>query len=178
MKGSSPEGQKNMGSWIQCLCGSSIHTNLFAGASVFRLIKDSDYDALDCSVDRDKLENLFFTLGIPVYLCKSCGRLAVEWDHETGPWFYTPEGQDDRQYLMGCDADDAQRLKELEATAEAEYEEMYDSPSPTAAYSRAKEVYNDAIAFARTLGWLDEVARLEKRLQHLKDVFRTQFADF
>lgn len=170
-----------MSSWLECLCGERIHTNMFAGASVFRLIKDDDYDALDDPVDRDKLENLFFSLGIPVYLCRSCGRLAVEWDQESGPWFYAPEERNVEQgpldeWTIRYERNDDQRLKELEAQAEAEYEKMYDSLCPAAAYSLAKDSFCEAIALARTLGLQDDVARLEKRLQHLKDVFRKQFA--
>jgi hypothetical protein len=79
-----------MGSWITCPCGAHIHTNLFAGTGVSRLIKDSDYDAIDDPVDRAKLEDLFFRSGIPVYRCGKCGRLAVEWDQASGVAFYSP----------------------------------------------------------------------------------------
>lgn len=80
-----------MGSWLKCSCGASIHTNLFAGAGVCRLIRDSDYDSLDDPVDRAGLEALFFSKGIPVYRCTACGRLAVEWDRGSAPVFYTPD---------------------------------------------------------------------------------------
>lgn len=80
-----------MGSWLHCLCGAKIHTNLFAGTGVYRLLKDADYDSVVDPVDRDKLETLFFVQGIPVYHCKACGRLVVEWDKESGPLFYVPE---------------------------------------------------------------------------------------
>ena len=48
-----------MGSWIECLCGTRIRTNLFTGANVYRLINDSDYDTITDPVDRDKLSDLF-----------------------------------------------------------------------------------------------------------------------
>lgn len=169
-----------MGSWIQCLCGTFIHTNLFTGTSVYRLLKDSDYDSLDDPINRDKLETLFFTKGIPVYRCKACGRLVVEWDNERAPLFYLPEekiaeNSTIKAITSQSGREDDQRLKELEDIAEAEYDEMYDSMNPTASYSRAKEAFNDAIAFANKLGRQDDAARLEKRLQHVKDVFRHQF---
>lgn len=79
-----------MGSWLNCPCGGRIHTNAFAGAGVCRLIRDSDYDAVEDPVDREKLEDLFFHAGVPVYRCGKCGRLAVEWSAESPPVFYTP----------------------------------------------------------------------------------------
>jgi hypothetical protein len=153
---------------------------MFAGASVFRLIKDDDYDAVDDPVDRGKLQDLFFSLGIPVYLCRSCGRLAVEWDQASGPRFYAPEERSvehlpAEEINLHFDQVDGQRLRDLEAMAEAEYQSMYDSQSPAADYARAKDAFCEAISLANTLGLQDDVTRLEKRLQHLKDVFRNQF---
>jgi hypothetical protein len=84
-----------MGSWIRCKCGYLIHTNLFAGEDVFQLIRDSDYDSVEDPVDREKLSDLFFRKGIPVYLCKGCGRLLVEWDGQGVPGFYLPERETD-----------------------------------------------------------------------------------
>jgi hypothetical protein len=75
------------------MCGYLIHTNLFAGENVCRLIRDGDYDSIEDPVDRDKLADLFFRKGIPVYLCSQCGRLLVDWDEERGPTFYLPEGK-------------------------------------------------------------------------------------
>lgn len=91
-----------MGSWITCLCGMLINTNMFsAGTTAYMLVKDSDYDALDddCDgpehlnnpVDRKKVEDLFLRKGTPVYRCSHCGRLVVDWDQESGPMFYRPE---------------------------------------------------------------------------------------
>jgi len=81
-----------MGSWLECLCGGRIHTNLFTGTNIYRLIRDTDYDAIEDPVDRDKLSDLFFKKGIPVYRCEKCGRLIVEWE-DGEPTFYLPGGQ-------------------------------------------------------------------------------------
>jgi hypothetical protein len=42
-------------------------------------------------------------------------------------------------------------------------------------YSDAKEFFHDAIGLAKELGLADEAASLEKRLEHIKAVFRKQF---
>ena len=54
--------------------------------------------------------------------------------------------------------------------------EAHSSSGATACYSDAKECYYDAIGLARRLEMMDEVAALEKRLEHIKAVFRSQFA--
>ena len=41
--------------------------------------------------------------------------------------------------------------------------------------SEAKECYYDAIGLARRLGLVEETEALEKRLEHIKAVFRSQF---
>jgi hypothetical protein len=169
-----------MGSWITCLCGGLIHTNLFAGATVYRLISDEDYDALGDSIDRDKLESLFFDKGIPVYRCPACNRLVIQWDKEGTYLFYMPEGEKPGQAATEDDTAlreqaDLRRLKELEDIAEAEYTELYDSCYPTGAYSNTKEVFYDANAFADKIGRTDEAERLRKRLQQIKEIFRHQF---
>jgi hypothetical protein len=67
------------------------------------------------------------------------------------------------------------RLQELEALAERYYDEMYDSRYPTGEYANAKDAFRDAIALAHELGDTATVERLEKRLAHVKAVFRSQF---
>ena len=52
---------------------------------IYRLIEDSDCDAVEDPVDRDKLEDLFFKKGFAVHRCLSCGRLLIEWDEKE--WF-------------------------------------------------------------------------------------------
>jgi hypothetical protein len=182
---------------MKCRCGGLVFINHY-----YKLIKDTDYDALEAPVDEDKISNLFLEKGITAYRCSSCGRLIVEWDDEDGPTFYLPERNraevpepeaglakhdrhnDERSEKTGdtltaeyadSDEPDNPQLKKLEAIAEAAYSEMYDSSYPTGRYSEAKEAFYDAISLARELGRPKDVERLEKRLEHVKDVFRHQF---
>jgi hypothetical protein len=71
-----------------------------------------------------------------------------------------------------------ERLRRLEALAEAAYDSMYDatkSRDASTLYSDAKEALYDAIGLARRLGRTGDAARLEARLAHIKAVFRSQF---
>jgi hypothetical protein len=160
-----------MGSWIQCPCGQSLHTNPFAGAEVYRLIKDSEYDAVADPVGRDQLEALFMEAGRSVYRCSQCGRLAVEWD-PSRVTFYTPSAP---PAPPPATSKEEQLLKEKETQAEAEYTALYESTAYTARYSETKEAFHDAIALARKLGREADVKRLEERLQTIKEIFRRQF---
>jgi hypothetical protein len=64
-------------------------------------------------------------------------------------------------------------------TGEQAYDDMYEkahSPhSATGYYSDAKESFYTAIGLAREVGLKQEVEELEKRLEHIKSVFRSQF---
>jgi hypothetical protein len=69
-------------------------------------------------------------------------------------------------------------LDEWERRAEAAYSEMYEA-------RRAKEPYEDAcFAFARAieaahrLGLKEEVARLNRRVEHVRAVYNSQFRGF
>jgi hypothetical protein len=69
-------------------------------------------------------------------------------------------------------------LDEWERRAEAAYSEMYEA-------QRAKEPYEDAcFAFARAveaaqrLGLKEEVARLNRRVEHIRAVYNSQFRGF
>jgi hypothetical protein len=82
-------------------------------------------------------------------------------------------------------ADDQERqqqlaqLEHLKKLGEKAYDDMYEAHSSrgaTACYSDAKECYYDAIGLARRMGLEEETAALEKRLAHIKAVFRSQFA--
>jgi hypothetical protein len=71
-----------------------------------------------------------------------------------------------------------EQLANLKAMGEKAYDDMYEahsSSSATASYSDAKECYYDAIGLARRLGLKEEVEALERRLAHIKAVFRSQF---
>ncbi len=71
------------------------------------------------------------------------------------------------------------RLRLLEDMAEKAYSDMYDASSSSGAaalYSDAKESLYDAIGLARRLGRDGDAEKLEKRLAHIKAVFRGQFS--
>lgn len=81
-------------------------------------------------------------------------------------------------------ADEVERAAQLEqlarikALGEKYYDDMYEAHSSSGAaacYSDAKECFYDAIGLARRLGLEEEVTALEKRLAHIKAVFRSQF---
>jgi hypothetical protein len=80
------------------------------------------------------------------------------------------------------DEDDRQsKLAELErckAAGEKAYDDMYEAHSFRDAgvcYSDAKDFFYQAIHLAETLGLTDDAASLERRLDHIKAVFRKQF---
>jgi len=71
-----------------------------------------------------------------------------------------------------------EHLAHLVALGEKAYDQMYevhDQHSADACYRDAKDAYCDAIGLAQRLGLRDEAARLEKRLAHIKAVYRNQF---
>ena len=70
------------------------------------------------------------------------------------------------------------QLRACKALGEKAYDQMYDAHSSSEAtglYSDAKEAFYDAIRVANELGLKEESAELEKRLHHIKAVFRSQF---
>jgi hypothetical protein len=72
-------------------------------------------------------------------------------------------------------------IKEIagyEALAEKAYAEMYDSRSPAACYSDLKDYFAQAIGAAERFGLDIEARRLNKRLNHCKQVYRNQFSGF
>jgi hypothetical protein len=75
-------------------------------------------------------------------------------------------------------ADDTGReeVARLEALAEAAYDEMYETRSPAGPYSELKECFALAIAAAERAGLHDDAERLTKRLEHCKNVYRSQFS--
>lgn len=70
------------------------------------------------------------------------------------------------------------QIAECEALAERAYDEMYDSRYPAGCYADLKDYFSAAISAASQAGLTDEAARLEKRLDHCKQVYRRQFASF
>jgi hypothetical protein len=75
-----------------------------------------------------------------------------------------------------------QKLASLAACrriAEEAYDQLYEahtSSGATACYSDAKEALYDAIRLARELELAEEIEAIEKRLAHIKAVFRSQFS--
>ena len=83
-----------MASWIKCDCGNLIHTNLFAGANVFRLIRDDEWDALGESPHwRDV--SVLFVLSREVFRCTKCARLIVFWERDGTPTIYRQDKPND-----------------------------------------------------------------------------------
>ena len=78
------------------------------------------------------------------------------------------------------DANEADRkqVAEYEALAERAYAEMYDSRSPAGCYSDLKDYFAQAIDAANRAGLTDDAERLTKRLDHCKQVYRSQFSTF
>jgi hypothetical protein len=79
-----------MGSWLRCVCGNQIHTNLFSSANVYRLIRDDEWDALG---DEPKWRDVsvLFVRNREVFSCPKCSRLIVFWDRDGEPTYYTQE---------------------------------------------------------------------------------------
>lgn len=79
--------------------------------------------------------------------------------------------------MTGDDPNDEMRY--LEALGEHAYTMMYDASSFTAAagyYNDAKDAFARAIGRAREAGRTTDVERLEKRIEHIQQVFRSQFS--
>jgi hypothetical protein len=73
------------------------------------------------------------------------------------------------------------RLEQFKAEAEKSYSDLYESRSDseaTVCYSGAKEALHDAISLASRLGLKEEAEALERRLDHIKAVFRSQFSEW
>ena len=71
-----------------------------------------------------------------------------------------------------------EQIRRCEALAEKAYDEMYDTRSPAGPYSDLKDLFASAIAAANQAGLPDEAARLSKRLEHCKQVYRAQFSSY
>jgi hypothetical protein len=69
-------------------------------------------------------------------------------------------------------------LSRLREQAENAYDEMYEAHAfrdANVCYSDAKDNFYDAIALAEDLGLAEDAEYLRKRLEHVKEVFRSQF---
>ena len=69
-------------------------------------------------------------------------------------------------------------VAKYEALAEAAYNDMYDSRSPAGCYSDLKDFFAMAIGAAERAGLHDDAERLKVRLEHCKQVYRSQFSRF
>ena len=78
---------------------------------------------------------------------------------------------------MPTDQNILKQIAKCEALAEQAYEEMYDSRYPVGCYANLKDYFSAAISAANQAGLTDEVERLEKRLDHCKEVYRKQFSN-
>ena len=68
-------------------------------------------------------------------------------------------------------------LRKCQALGEKYYDQMYESRfNITGLYSSAKDAFSDAISLAKELGLQEETGKLEARLAHIKNVFRSQFS--
>lgn len=69
------------------------------------------------------------------------------------------------------------QLRACQAIGEKAYDQMYEAHgSLSGLYSDAKEAFYDAISIANELGLKEESEALQKRLEHIKAVFRSQFS--
>jgi hypothetical protein len=74
--------------------------------------------------------------------------------------------------------DELRRMAEFEALAEQAYDEMYKTRYPMGLYSDFKDFFALAIGAAERAGRPDEAARLTKRRDHCREVYRKHFSDF
>jgi hypothetical protein len=70
------------------------------------------------------------------------------------------------------------QIAQYEALAEKAYDEMYNTRFPLGCYADLKDYFSAAISAANQAGLTDEAERLEKRLDHCKEVYRKQFSSF
>jgi hypothetical protein len=80
--------------------------------------------------------------------------------------------------MAASDEDNRKEVAKFEALAETAYGEMYDARSPAACYSDLKDYFAIAIGAAERAGLHDDAERLSARLDHCKNVSRSQFAGF
>jgi hypothetical protein len=76
---------------------------------------------------------------------------------------------------MATADDELRQMAEFEALAEKAYDEMYKTRYPMGLYSDFKDFFDLAISAAERAGRPDEAARLAKRREHCREVYRKQF---
>ena len=80
-----------------------------------------------------------------------------------------PRLPDERDLMLGS-------LRQSKSLGEKYYNQLYETHlGATGLYSSAKESFYDAISIAKRMGLKEETEALERRLQHIKEVFRSQF---
>ena len=80
-----------MGSWIICRCKNQLHMNLYAGASVYVVVKDEIIDSIPSEFSIFDAMLRITREGDLLVKCRNCGRIAIE-DHKTHEVrFFSPE---------------------------------------------------------------------------------------
>ena len=77
--------------------------------------------------------------------------------------------------------DDREHLEQLKKRAEQAYDRMYEVLGATAAgacFSEVKEFLSGAISMAKRMGLDDEATQLEKRMEHIRQVYEHQMRDY
>lgn len=70
----------------------------------------------------------------------------------------------------------AEQVARLEALAEKHYDEMYETRYPSGCYADMKDCFAEAIGVAERAGMTEDAKRLRTRLDHCKQVYRSQFS--
>ena len=72
-----------MGSWIQCVCGNSVHMNIFCGAKISVVVSEDTLDALADEQDASKAIRQILSKSDILVRCQKCHRIAIE-EHGSG----------------------------------------------------------------------------------------------
>jgi hypothetical protein len=68
-------------------------------------------------------------------------------------------------------------LRKCKSLGEKYYDQLYETRhGTTGLYASAKDAFYDAISIANRMGLKSEAEAIERRLQHIKEVFRSQFS--
>ena len=85
-----------MGSWVICLCGNRLHTNLFSGAGISLVVPEAWADQGFEGMDADRIiDSLILASGIQIH-CPRCSRMLLvnDGDGSRRVRFYSPEESD------------------------------------------------------------------------------------